>query len=91
MERRKWDSKTKLTIVLLGLKGRSVGEICNEYQVSQTQYYKWRDQFLEQGHKAFETIKISQKEERLQRENQRLKNLVGELTLELKKSDDHLD
>lgn len=91
MERRKWDSKTKMGVVLLGLKGRSVAEICNEYQISQTQYYKWRDQFLEQGHKAFETMKASQKEARLQRENQKLKNLVGELTLELKKSDEYLD
>lgn len=91
MERRKWDSKTKMGVVLLGLKGRPVAEICNEYQISQAQYYKWRDQFLEQGHKAFETMKISQKEARLERENQRLKNLVGELTLELKKSDEYLD
>jgi len=88
MERRKWDSKTKLTVVLLGLRGRPVAEICNEYQVSQTQYYKWRDQFLDQGHKAFETAKLSQRENRLERENRKLKNLIGELTLELKKSDE---
>ncbi|MDQ4123091.1 MAG: transposase, partial [Acidobacteriota bacterium] len=27
-----------------GIKGRAVAEICNEYQISQGQYYKWRDQ-----------------------------------------------
>ena len=91
MARRTWDSKTKLMVVLQGLKGRAVAEICNEYQLSQGQYYRWRDQFLEQGHKAFETQQVSQKEDRLQRENEKLKRLVGELTLELKKSDEYLD
>lgn len=86
MGRRKWDSKTKLAVVLMGLKGRPIAEICNEYQLSQTQYYKWRDQFLSDGHKAFETAKTSQKETRLERENHKLKRLVGELTLELKKT-----
>jgi transposase-like protein len=46
MNRQKWDSKTKAMIVLSGLKGRPVSEICEEYQIGQNQYYKWRDQFL---------------------------------------------
>ena len=87
MQRRKWDSKTKVQVVLQGLKGRTVAEICNEYQISQNQYYQWRDQFLSNAGKAFETAKQSRTEERLARENERLKSLIGELTLELKKSD----
>jgi len=31
MKRRRWDSKTKTKIVLEGLSGRPVSEICNEY------------------------------------------------------------
>ncbi len=31
MQRRKFDAKTKSAIVLEGLKGRSVADICNEY------------------------------------------------------------
>ena len=42
-----WTSEEKAKIVVQGLKGRAVSEICNEYQIHQTQYYKWREQFLE--------------------------------------------
>ncbi len=28
---------------MAGLKGRKIGELCNEYGISQGQYYKWRD------------------------------------------------
>jgi transposase-like protein len=88
MERRKWDAKTKAMIVLEGLKGKPVAELCNEHQLSQAQYYQWRDQFLAHAAKAFEVHEQSQREARLTRENARLKTLVGELTLELKKSDE---
>ncbi len=44
---RVWTSEEKAKIVVQGLKGRRVAEICNEYQIHQTQYYKWREQFLE--------------------------------------------
>ena len=37
-ERRQWDSKTKAKIVLEGLKGRSVVDICTEYSISQSMY-----------------------------------------------------
>lgn len=87
MKKRHWSSEQKLQIVMQGIKGRAVSEICNEYQISQGQYYKWRDQFLANAGKVFEMPQQSQKEQRLERENERLKKVVGELTLELKKSD----
>jgi transposase-like protein len=90
MHRRKWDAKTKALIVIEGLKGKPVAELCTEHQISQAQYYQWRDQFLANAPKAFEVHEQSQREARLARENTRLKTLVGELTLELKKSDEVL-
>jgi transposase-like protein len=39
MSRRKWDPQTKATIVLQGLKGKLVADICTEHQISQAQYY----------------------------------------------------
>jgi transposase-like protein len=90
MKRRKWDPKTKAMIVIEGLKGKPVAELCNEHQISQAQYYQWRDQFLAHAPKAFEVHEQSQREARLSQENARLKTLVGELTLELKKSDEVL-
>ena len=88
MKRRKWDAKTKAAIVLQGLKGKGVAELCTEHQISQAQYYQWRDQFLTHAGQAFEVHQQGQRETRLQQENVRLKQLVGELTLELKKSDE---
>jgi transposase-like protein len=90
MRRRKWDAKTKAMIVLEGLKGKPVAEVCTEHQISQAQYDQWRDQFLAHAPKAFEVHAQSQREARLARENARLNTLVGELTLELKNSDEVL-
>ena len=88
MHRRKWDAKTKAMIVLQGLQGKPVAVICNEYQISQSQYYQWRDQFLAHASHAFEGQQHGRQEARLAQENARLKKLVGELTLELKTSDE---
>jgi transposase len=90
MHRRKWEAKTTAMIVLKGLKGKPVAELCAEHQLSQAQYYQWRDQFLAHAPKAFEVHQQSQCEARLARENARLKTLVGELAWELKKSDEVL-
>lgn len=88
MKRRKWDSKTKWLVVLEGLKGKVVAEICTEHGISQSQYYQWRDQFLSDGYKVFDKAKDDQKHGFLEKENNKLKKLVGELTYELKKNDD---
>ena len=90
MHRRKWDAKTKAMIVLEGLRGKPVAELCTEHHISQAQYYQWRDQFLTHAPQAFEVHEHTQKEARLERENARLKTLVGELLLEVKKSDEVL-
>jgi len=50
-------------------------------------YYRLRDQFLSSAHKVFLSDKNTSRTARLERENARLKSLVGELALELKKSD----
>jgi transposase-like protein len=88
MKPRKWDSKTKAKIVLEGLKGKPVSQICNEYQIVQSQYYKWRDQFLSNIDQLFEIPQKSKQEHHLKQENQQLKALIGDLTVELKKSED---
>ena len=46
MKRRKWDPKVKAIIVVEGIKGKLVSEICIEHQISQAQYYQWREQFM---------------------------------------------
>jgi transposase-like protein len=83
MTRRQWDPQTKATVVLQGLKGRMVADICTEHQTSQTQYYQWREQFMKKMPELF--LNTERREQSLVRENSRLKKIIGELTVELKK------
>lgn len=88
MKKRQWSSQQKFQIVLEGLSGQiEISKLCSKYQVSQTQYYQWRDQFLKYGHQAFESKQHGKREQHLEEEIKRYKHLVGELTAELKKSD----
>jgi transposase-like protein len=64
-----------------------VSEICNAYGVGQSQYYRWRDQFMAGAHKAFEAVEKDRAKLKLEKENRKLKTVIGEMALELKKSD----
>jgi len=88
MKRRKFDSKTKWLIVLEGLKGKPVAEICNNHQICQSQYYTWRDQVLSNSSKAFEANKQCKREQYLEKQIRQLKTVIGDLTIELKKNDE---
>lgn len=88
MERRKWTGQQKLQMVLEGLKGKvSIAELCNRHQISQAQYYQWRDRLLEQGGKVFEYGGTDAQTQRFKQRIGQLERTVGQLHLELKKSD----
>ncbi|MEZ4483473.1 MAG: transposase [Syntrophotaleaceae bacterium] len=48
------DAQTKAIIVLESLAGRTVAEICREYDVETTQFWEWRKTFLLNAHKVFD-------------------------------------
>lgn len=83
--KRKWDPKTKARIVLEGLMGGCVNDICRVHELRPGLYYKWRGHFLEHCHQVFEEPPRAASPTDLVLENERLKRLVGELTLELNK------
>lgn len=88
MDKRHWTSQEKLKVVLEGLSGQiEITKLCAKYQVAQTQYYKWRDQLLKFGHQAFETKNITKKEQHLEHENHKLRRIIGDLTVDLKKTE----
>jgi transposase-like protein len=88
MKKRQWTSQQKLQIVLEGLSGQiEISKLCAKYQIAQTQYYQWRDHLLKFGHQAFETKNITKKEQHLEQEVSQLKKIIGDLTVELKKSE----
>ena len=88
MQKRKWTSQQKLQIVLEGLSGQiEISKLCAKYQIGQTQYYQWRDHLLKFGHQAFETKNITKKEQHLEQQVTKLKRIIGDMTIELKKSE----
>jgi len=73
--------------VLEGLSGQiDVNALCQKYQISQSQYYKWRDLFLANCHQSFEVKKQTTKEQHLESQVKKLRSIIGDLTIELKKA-----
>jgi transposase-like protein len=64
--------------------------LCSKYQISQTQYYQWRDKFLAEAHRAFEAKADGGEVTRLKAKTQKLQQIIGALTVELKKTEDEL-
>jgi transposase-like protein len=83
MKGRKWDPEMKLAIVLEGIKGtKSVSEICREHKISQSQYYKWRDKFLEGGLQALQSNKNA-KTDRYKAEIENLQKIIGKQAIQI--------
>ena len=78
-------------IILDGMQGkRRISELCQHYEISQSQYYKWRDQFHKNAPLFFDS-NPDKKVERLASKVTQLTGLVGERTVELKKTEKELE
>jgi len=89
MKKRSWSSKEKTQIVLEGLKGQtSISALCLKYSITQSQYYQWRDRFLDTCHMAFESNDKDKLAMRYKQEIGMLKGIIGDLTIELKKMEE---
>ena len=81
MTRRKWSAEQKLAMIIQGLKANiSVSELCREHGISQVQYYKWRDQFLE-GAKERLSSKRSKNGTPDQTKIKQLERIIGQQTV----------
>lgn len=56
----------------------NIQEICRKYNISNATYYRWRDKY--EGMEVNELKRLKS----LEQENQRLKSLVAELSLDIK-------
>lgn len=82
-KRRSWTADEKMEIVLAGLKEENtVAEICRRHDIHQSQYYKWRDIFLERGREGLEGRSENQKVKKLRKELDDYKKMVGELKMQ---------
>lgn len=88
MKRKKWTNEIKFKVVIEGLRGNvTVAELCAKYGVHQSQYYNWRDQFLREGNKVFQNKDNDKRENVLKQKMAKMEQMIGKLTLELKKND----
>ena len=92
ISRRKWTATEKLRIVLAGLeKNVEVADLCRREGISPTQFYGWKKQLLGAATIIFDEKKgkPSHQQKRLERENERFKGVIAEITaenLDLKKT-----
>lgn len=90
--RRRWPAEEKLRIVLAGLDPNvEVSELCRREEISPTQYYNWKKTLASSAGHIFNrgSEKPSKKEERLEADLSRFKDVIAEITaenLELKKT-----
>jgi transposase len=92
--RKQYSAEEKIRIVLEGLQGESsVAQICRREGINPNIYYRWSKEFLEAGKKRLMGDAIREatalEVQSMKAENEALKQLVAELSLEnrlLKKS-----
>jgi transposase len=92
--RKKYSAEEKVRIVLEGLRGEEkIAELCRREGIHQNMYYKWSKEFLEAGKQRLvgdtKREADSHEVEAMRSENEQLKAVVAELTLDnrrLKKS-----
>lgn len=89
--RKKYSAEEKIRIVLEGIRGEnSIAELCRREGINANLYYNWSKDFLEAGKKRLAgDIKreaTSAEVHILKHENNELKQLVAELSLELRKN-----
>jgi transposase-like protein len=62
---------------------RSVAALARQHGGSEPQIYRWKAKFLEGGREVLGGAKAPSTDQRLQRENDQLKMLLGEKALEI--------
>lgn len=92
-KRKQRSAAEKMRIVLEGLEGGvEVSELCRREGINPTQYYTWKGQLLKNAEAVFGTKAEKSQErqqERAERELQRMRGVIAEITaenLELKKT-----
>ena len=81
---RTWSPEFKEKVVLATLSGeQSVAELARQHGVAESLIHNWRAQFLEAGRARLSGGKRDSGLKKLQQENERLKNLLGEKELDL--------
>ena len=62
---------------------QSITEVCRQHQISQSQYYKWHNRFLEGGKNALVYGAPSKKEAMFEVKIKRLQKIIGNQTVQI--------
>ena len=89
--RKKYSAEEKIRIVIEGLRGEiSIAELCRKEGINSNLYYNWSKDFLEAGKRRLagdlKREATTTEVHELKNENMELKQLVAELSLELRKN-----
>lgn len=87
--RKKYSAEEKIRIVLEGLRGETtIAELCRKEGINSNLYYNWSKDFLEAGKKRLngdiQREATTSEVHNLKNENMDLKQLVAELSLEVR-------
>ena len=87
--RKKYSAEEKIRIVIEGLRGEnSIAELCRKEGINANLYYKWSKDFLEAGKSRLDgdirREATTGEVHHLKNENMDLKQLVAELSLEIR-------
>lgn len=80
--RSRWSAEQKIAVVMESLNTNiSVAELCRKNNVTPNAFYGWREKFLEAGKMSLSGQLNTHAGKGINDENERLKKLIGELTI----------
>lgn len=90
-ERRQWSKEQKLQIIQ-EVEVNGLHQTLRKYDLSQSLFHKWKRRFNEQGALGLEPQypRVDPEKRKMEQEIKRLRELVGELSLELRFKDELL-
>ena len=80
--RSRWKAEDKIRIVESINTSASIAELCRKHGVVPNTFYQWKEKFLEAGRLGLTGgLRNGDASAELENENERLKKLIGELTI----------
>jgi transposase len=78
----RWTADDRIRIVMESLTTNiTLAELCRKYNLKPNVFYSWKQKFMEAGRLALTGSGENNINKQLQSENERLKKLIGELTI----------
>lgn len=78
----RWTADDRIRIVMESLTTNiTLAELCRKYNLKPNVFYSWKQKFIEAGKLALTGSGENNINKQLQAENERLKKLIGELTI----------